>query len=104
VRPLGPVQGRALVPFVRDDVLIQTGLGGDTVRLENVDATGLVQVGTGRDTDLVAVSDSSFAAAVVLGGGSGNDDVLDAGTDEPDTKGNTFVAGVATPGFEDFLS
>jgi hypothetical protein len=74
-------------------VLIQTGFGSDTVRLEGVHATGRVQVETGRRTDMVAITNSKFDAAVVLDGGLGNDDV-DAGI------GNTFAVGSVTRGFE----
>jgi hypothetical protein len=86
------------------NLFIQAGDGRDTIRLEHVDATGPVQVGTGRHTDVVAVSDSRFDAAVVLGGGRGNDD-LDAGTlGGSNTKGNTFLGKVVLPGFEDIRS
>jgi large repetitive protein len=85
-------------------VLIQTGAGDDTVRLEQLHATGRVQMGTGRGNDLVAVSDSTFNAAVVLGGGYGHDE-LDAGTlSTPNAKGNTFVVDPMDRSFENTLS
>ena len=86
-------------------VLIQTGLGSDTVRLERVHATGRVQVGTGRGNDLVAVSDSSFDAAVVLDGGRGNDDASTPGPlASPTRRGTRSQVDPVTRGFEDILS
>ena len=51
-------------------LLIQTGLGSDTVRLEGVHATGRVRLGTGFGKDLVAVSDSTFGGPVTWVGGA----------------------------------
>jgi hypothetical protein len=80
------------------------GNGADTVRLDRVNATGRLQVETGGGDDLLAVSGSSFAAAVVLVGGSGHDQV-DAGTHgSPNTNGNTFGVNPVIRGFDDFLS
>jgi hypothetical protein len=84
--------------------MFQTGYGNDAVSLERVHATGRVQVETGRHTDTVAVTNSTFDAAVVLGGSFG-DDKLDAGTlGTLNTKGNTFAVEPVTRGFETKLS
>jgi len=69
-----------------------------------VHATGRVQMDMYHGNDMVAISDSSFGGAVVLGGWIGND-VFDAGTlGTPNTKGNTFVVAPVIRGFDNFLS